>query len=175
MAGENVCVEKMIPNARTLIAALCFGLLFVAAACAQEFVFVIRHAEQVPTGSDPELLPEGYERANAWARVLEPAGLTGVVTSDQRRSVQTGTVIADTLDVPLRAFGKHEYDEMADYIRGEHSEGRVLIVGHSGTISSILRSLEYEGYETVSKSQYGELCVVSPRGGAAPVLRLRID
>lgn len=164
-----------MPKIRTLVAALCLALPLVAPARAQEFVFVIRHAEQALTGSDPELLPEGYERARAWAKVLEPAGLTGVVTSDRQRSDQTGTIIADTLDVPRREFGKYEYGEIAEYILEEHADGRVLIVGHSGTISSILRSLGYEGYETVNKSQYGELFIVAPHEGAAPVLRLRVD
>ncbi len=149
--------------------------MLAAPARTQEFVFVIRHAEQVLKGSDPELLPEGYQRADTWAKVLEPAGLTGVVMSDQRRSKQTGTVIADTLAVPRKEFGKHEYDEIAKYIRDEHSDGRVLIVGHTGTISSILRSLGYEGDETVNKSQYAELFIVSPHQGAAAVLRLRVE
>jgi broad specificity phosphatase PhoE len=51
--------------------------------------------------ADPPLTAHGAEQARAAARWLARTGLTGVVTSDLRRAVQTGAVIASELGLPV--------------------------------------------------------------------------
>jgi broad specificity phosphatase PhoE len=153
-------------------------LLVLAGTClaAQEAVFVIRHAEQDVFSSDPGLRPEGRDRARAWARVLAPTGLDVVVTSDLRRSRSTGALVAEALGIPRVEFGKSDYEAIRDFLRESYPEGRVLIIGHSGTISSLLRSFGHTEYVRVSKSDYGGLFIVAPAETGAPmVTRLSIE
>ena len=150
--------------------------LFTCAANAQETVFVIRHAEQEFTGADPELRPKGTERAAYWARVLEPSGLDVVVTSDLRRSQRTGAIIAEGLALERLEFGKHDYKIIVEYLRDNHPEDTILIVGHSGTISPLLREFGHSDRVSISKADYGGLFIVTPIDDASPIVtRLKVD
>lgn len=53
--------------------------------------------------ADPPLTPHGEDQARAAARWLASTGLTGVVTSDLKRSLRTGEIIAAELGLAVVA------------------------------------------------------------------------
>lgn len=81
-------------------------LLFAVATpvAAQEAVYVIRHGEKGLSGDEPALTREGRDRAASWARMLQHAGLDAVITSEARRTPETGVIIADALDLRSSAW-----------------------------------------------------------------------
>lgn len=162
--------------------AIAFGAVSIAlagfSATAQDTVFVIRHSEQQTdvASDDPELRTEGTERATFWADVFKPSGLDIVITSEFRRSRDTGAKIAEALDLPSVVIGKYDYQTVVEYLKDKHSEDTVLIVGHSGTISPLLQEFGHPEYSSVSKADYGGLFIVTPIENAPPVVtRISVD
>ena len=152
-------------------------LLASSSVNAQEAVFVIRHAEQEHIGGvDAGLLPEGRERAADWATILRPSGLDLVVTSEIKRSRSTGTIIAETLEVPRVEFSRGASSGIAEFLRENYPEDVILVVGHSETIPILLRSFGYSDTFPISRSAYGWLFIVTPlENGPPAVTRLNIN
>ena len=144
---------------------------------AQEAVFVIRHAEQELTGTvDAGLLPEGRERATDWATILRPSRLDLVVTTEIKRSRDTGAIIAEALEVPRVEFSRGASSSIAEFLRENYPEDVVLVVGHSETIPKLLRSFGYADTFPISRSAYGWLFIVTPlENGPPAVARLNIN
>ena len=152
-------------------------LLASSSVNAQEAVFVIRHAEQELTrGVDTKLLPEGRQRAADWATILRPSGLDLVVTTEIKRSQETGAIIAEALEVPRVEFSRGGSSGIADFLRENYPEDVILVVGHSETIPILLRSFGYSDTFPISRSAYGWLFIVTPlENGPPAVTRLNIN
>jgi len=152
-------------------------LLASSSVNAQEAVFVIRHAEQELTrGVDTKLLPEGRQRAADWATILRPSGLDLVVTTEIKRSQETGAIIAEALEVPRVEFSRGGSPGIAEFLRENYPEDVILVVGHSETIPKLLRSFGYTDTFPISTSAYGWLFIVTPlENGPPAVSRLNIN
>ena len=152
-----------------LVAFAC--LLASSSLCAQEAVFVIRHAEDELTGKiDRGLRPEGLERAADWAAILRPSKIDLVVTTEIERSRLTGKIIAETLDVPRVEFNRGASAGIAKFLRENHPEEVVLVVGHSETIPHMLRSFGHPNPFKITRSAHGWLFIVTPLENGPPAV-----
>jgi broad specificity phosphatase PhoE len=85
-------------------------------------LLLIRHALPLRTeagqGSDPDLSNEGVEQAQRLPGALKRFPITHVVSSPQRRAVQTGQPVAAALGLPVEIDARlAEYDrDLAQYI-----------------------------------------------------------
>jgi broad specificity phosphatase PhoE len=132
-----------------LLAAI--GLLLAGAAPAESertVVYVVRHAEKATEPRrDPGLTPAGEERAEALASTLAGARLTGIVTSQFKRTRATAAPVAratglEPLTIRYRPGEMEVHGEaVAATIRERYGGGIVLVVGHSDTVPAIVRAL----------------------------------
>ena len=80
-------------------------------------LLLIRHALPLRTeageGSDPELAEEGWEQARRLPDALARFPIRRLVSSPQRRAVQTAQPVADALTMPVDVD-----DRLAEYDRG---------------------------------------------------------
>ena len=81
-------------------------------------LLLVRHAlplrSEAGQGSDPDLAPEGIEQAKRLPDALKRFPITRLVSSPQRRALQTGQPVADALGLPI------EVDErLAEYDYGQ--------------------------------------------------------
>jgi len=81
-------------------------------------LLLVRHAlplrSEAGRGSDPDLSPEGVEQAKRLPDALKRFPITRLVSSPQRRALQTGQPVADALGLPI------EVDErLAEYDYGQ--------------------------------------------------------
>lgn len=81
-------------------------------------LLLVRHAlplrSEAGQGSDPDLSPEGVEQAKRLPDALKRFPVTRLVSSPQRRALQTGQPVADALGLPI------EVDErLAEYDYGQ--------------------------------------------------------
>jgi probable phosphoglycerate mutase len=81
-------------------------------------LLLVRHAlplrSEAGQGSDPDLSPEGVEQAKRLPAALKRFPITRLVSSPQRRALQTGQPVADALGLPI------EVDErLAEYDYGQ--------------------------------------------------------
>ena len=146
-----------------------------AVAQAQQAVFLIRHAEQVHDVEDPPLTDDGLNRAKAWATIFRDAGIDVIYTSNKVRTKQTGTSIADELNLPLKTMSRREVTGLVNEVRKEHSDDVVLIVSHSKIIPKLVEAfVPFAEGPAIEMDDYDNLFVIVPKGdNDATVLRLR--
>ncbi|KQY07292.1 phosphoglycerate kinase [Mycobacterium sp. Root135] len=78
-------------------------------------LLLVRHAlplrSEAGQGSDPDLSPEGVEQAKRLPDALKRFPITRLVSSPQRRALQTGQPVADALGLPIEVDERlAEYD-----------------------------------------------------------------
>ena len=142
------------------------------AAAPLDFI-VVRHAEKVGEGRDPDLSAAGQARVRALAAQLRDVPLVAAWTSAYARTRQTGQAVAQAHGVALR-----EYDaampavELAAMLRREHSHGTVLVVGHSNTVPDIVAALCACAVAPIDEATYGGRYDIEHDADGRPRLRI---
>jgi broad specificity phosphatase PhoE len=138
-----------------------FLLVFVSAsiASAQPVVVIVRHAEKTANGgSDPDLSAAGRTRAQALARILKDSGITGIFTSEFKRTQETAAPTATSAHVtPTVVAAK---DTAALVAKLHQLNGNALVVGHGDTIPNLVKALGINVAVTIPDTDYSELFIV---------------
>lgn len=155
--------------------ALVLALLSAAPAAAQDstVVYLVRHAEKAADAGDPPLSAAGEARALALAERLADAGVGAVVVTQYRRTGATAAPTAAAAGVEPRvvaaAPGPVPHPRaVADAVR--EAGGTVLVVGHSNTVTAIVRALGGPPLPALCDAEYANLFVLVLRPGAEPRL-----
>lgn len=138
----------------------------------QKVIFVTRHAEQ-GEGENPGLTPTGEKRAKALARVLSASGIDAIYSTDAIRTIETAQPLSELLRIPVATIPRTESARLVERLRGQHSTGEILVVGHSQTIPGLLKDLGVATQVKIQKQDYGNLFVVIPSPGGAVLLILK--
>jgi phosphohistidine phosphatase SixA len=123
-------------------------------------VFLVRHAEKVDTGHDPELSAAGRKRAQELAEVLRDAGIEHVHSSDYIRTRDTAAPIADHLGLKVELYYPSQLPALTTRLL--ESRGRHLIVGHSNTTLDAVKLLAGDpGPEIDVPGEFDRLYIVT--------------
>ena len=137
-------------------------------------VILVRHAERAgDAASDPVLSPAGDVRAQALAHALAFTRLTGIVTTQARRTQLTAapTAQAAHLTPVVVPTGTPAHPRaVADTVRSRFAGGTVLVVGHSNTVAGIVRALGGPQLPDLCDTEFATLFVLTLRAGAEPSL-----
>lgn len=132
-------------------------------------VLVVRHAEKVATGNDPDLTPEGQVRADHLRDSLTKAHIDAVFSSQYRRTVQTVQQVADT-HPPLQVQALPDAD-ILPALRALPPGSVAVVAGNSFNIPDILTGLGLSGADVPSPFpalEFDNLWVV--RFGSSPAV-----
>ena len=142
-------------------------------------IVVVRHAEkQLNAGGDPPLTPAGEARAALLARMFgdshAPGHIDAIYVSPTLRNRMTAAPLAARLGVAPIVTSMGDARSLAHRLLHEHSGGRILVVGHSDSMTEIVEALSgTEHLPPIGDEEYGTMYVVSvPRIGRANLLRL---
>jgi phosphohistidine phosphatase SixA len=156
---------------RFLIAAtISSATIFPMPAHAQEPVYIIRHGEKEVSEPDPRLTAAGRERAAKWSDMVRLAEIDVVITSNAKRTRETGEIIAEQLTVPQKQLPANDVAGVIDLIQFDHEDDTVLVVGHAETIPSILSALGVTDPVEVNQDDFANMFIVT--AGAEGVPRL---
>jgi broad specificity phosphatase PhoE len=163
---------------RYLAAAVLMLVVSVADAAAQPVVFLVRHAERADAGmaaakvagADPDLSGAGLARANSLAAMLKDARIRTVITTEFKRTKQTGGPVATAAGVPLTVIDSKDVAGLLKKVRA--STGNVVVVGHTNTLPEILKGLGVTEPITIAEDEYDSLFVVT-RASPPAFVRLR--
>ncbi len=128
-------------------------------------VYVVRHAEKDlrdPKAVDPAISSAGHERAKALAARLGAVGVTAIVTSQFLRTQETADPLAAAIGVTpeiVRAGWTTDGDSIKAAVF-RHRGKKVLIVGHSKTIPTIIEALGGPRLADICESQYSNLFIM---------------
>ena len=139
-------------------------------------VILVRHAEKKiePNNPDPDLSPEGVERAQEITRVFCDAGVNAIYATQFKRTQQTVKPLADRTTVPITLLDANQTDELVKRIQTDLRGKTVFIAGHNNTVPTIISMLSGETYPVIPENEYDNLFVVTIyRFGKAKVVKLK--
>lgn len=165
-------------SSRTAVAALVVAASLAAPLAAQQVttVIVVRHAERAgDAASDPALSPAGEVRARALAQALAFTRLTGIVTTQLRRTQLTAAPAAEAahlvpIVVPTGGAAWPHAQAVADTVRARFTGGTVLVVGHSNTVAGIVRAVGGPQLPDLCDTEFATMFILTLRPGAEPSL-----
>lgn len=136
---------------------------------------LLRHAEKGNDGTeDPDLNPEGIERARRLTQLLKETQINGIYTTNFKRTRNTVAPLASEKNLEVELYETYKDDEI-EKILEKHPGGTVVICGHSNNIPWTANLLtgkeEFKDYE---ETAYGIMLIVSvvEKGKVAKVTRL---
>jgi len=141
-------------------------------------IIVVRHAEkELDAGADPPLTPAGEARAALLASMFgdrSPGAIGAIYVSPVLRSRMTAAPLAARLGLTPVVGPAHDAPNLARRVLDEHAGGRVLVVGHSDTVTDLVESLTGTKHlPRIGDDEYGTMyIVVVPRVGRSNFLRL---
>lgn len=145
-----------------------FSICFFNRVAAQEFssanasntvtttVFMVRHAEKVDESRDPELTPEGKERAWALAYLFSNVKLDAVYDTPFIRTRDTAKPTADSQGLEAETIHALRLTEIKIFVEEaleKHRGGKILFVSHSNVVPGLIKIIKKEEL-TVSRSEY---------------------
>jgi broad specificity phosphatase PhoE len=139
-------------------------------------IILVRHAEKQAQEGDPSLDSRGRARAEALARSLADAGVTGLSATPYRRTQQTLQPLAEGLGIEVEiqpvdlADPKAYARDLVAALLERHRGGTVVVAGHSNTVPLLLEAFGIPGPRTIDDDEYDDLFVLQVSKGANPVL-----
>jgi len=139
-------------------------------------IILVRHAEKniEPNNPDPDLSPEGFQRAQEIARVFGETGINAIYATQYKRTQQTVKPLADRTGVAVRLLQANQTDELVKQLQTTNRGQTVFIAGHNNTVPAIVSTLSGETYPTIPESEFDNLYIVTIyRFGKAKVVKLK--
>jgi broad specificity phosphatase PhoE len=163
----------MNPAAR-FVAALSLSLAMLApivALAAPSAIYLARHGEKAPGGAkDPELTEIGQARARNIAAILGKAGVKAVFSTPLQRTRQTAAPLALAGGLEVQAYDPAAPGALVAKVKT--LSGAVLVVGHSNTLTELVRLFGGVPGPDIADNEYDRLyqLIVDPNGGTTTVL-----
>ncbi|HEU4766274.1 MAG TPA: phosphoglycerate mutase family protein [Pyrinomonadaceae bacterium] len=139
-------------------------------------VILVRHAEKKiePNNEDPDLAPEGVERAQEIARVFGDAGVNAIYATQYKRTQQTVKPLADRTGVSVNLLNSKQTEELVNQIQTTHRGQTVFVAGHNTSVPAIVSVLSGETFPPIPETEYDNLFIVTIyRFGKAKVTKLK--
>ena len=136
---------------------------------AQRLVLLVRHADRADGGvppagmigpADPDLSAEGRARADRLAVMLAESGITKIIVTEFRRTVQTAEPLAKRLRLTPERVTAADVAALAARL-ATYRDDVVLIVGHSNSLPATIATLGGPKM-TIAETDYGNLFVYVP-------------
>lgn len=102
-------------------------------------VFLVRHAEKLDAGRDPELSESGKKRALTLANMLKDTKIQHIHSSDYIRTRETAAPSAAQLALNVSIYDPRKLEDFAREVKAQG--GTHLIVGHSNTTPEMVSLL----------------------------------
>jgi broad specificity phosphatase PhoE len=138
-------------------------------------LILLRHAEKASDGTDdPNLSAKGVERANRLAEILKDTKISGIYTTDFKRTLQTVQPLANAKNLSVDLYEPYQESALKD-ILNKHRGETVVVCGHSNNIPWTANLLtgkdEFKDYK---ESEYGIILIVTvvQKGSNSKVTRL---
>jgi broad specificity phosphatase PhoE len=137
---------------------------------ALQAVIIVRHGEKATSPKEnPPLSAAGQARARALMDALREGGVTTIITTEQRRTRNTGTPMVAALHpaavvVPTSPDRKQHARDVAAAVR--KAGGTVLIIDHQLTMPVIMAELGGPAVPTVCDVEFSNLYILLPADSA---------
>jgi 2,3-bisphosphoglycerate-dependent phosphoglycerate mutase len=135
---------------------------------------LVRHAEKGSDGTDdPDLKPEGQERAKKFASLFSNTTIDAVYSTKFKRTRNTVTPIAKAKAQDVQVYESMK-PEFVDQLISKHSGKTIVVAGHSNTVPQIANVLlGKDEFQNFPDTEYGNILIVTVlKRGDGKVVRL---
>ena len=123
-------------------------------------VILLRHAEKLPEGKDPDLSPKGQEFAVRLTKIFSDIKIDAAYTTAYKRTAQTITPLAEQNQQKLITYDPTKSNELVKKIE-ESGSSTVLIAGHSNTVNLVYNALiKDKKIEALGDDEYRKVFVI---------------
>jgi len=146
----------------TLLAVLSFNICQAQSAEDITTIILVRHAEKMDDGTkDPDLTPEGENRALKLKAMLMKSGIDAVYSTPYKRTMATASPIAEATSLTIQEYNPSNKD-FINSIYQKNKGQTVLVSGHSNTTPMAVNTLlKMEKYENIAHEEYGRIFIVT--------------
>jgi broad specificity phosphatase PhoE len=127
-------------------------------------IWLVRHAEKATTpANDPDLTPEGRQRAAALAKQLKRQKIAAVFATPYKRTTQTGEPTLKKAKLnEVKTYNPSDLSAFAKQVLQEYASKNVLIVGHSNTVIPTIQAFgAAKPFDTLDDEDYDQLFKVT--------------
>jgi 2,3-bisphosphoglycerate-dependent phosphoglycerate mutase len=139
-------------------------------------VVLVRHCEKKleADNPDPDLTPEGIERAQELARMLSGAGVNAIYATQFKRTQQTAKPLSEATGVPITVAEAKDPSGIVKSILTNNRGQTIFVAGHNNTVPEIVSELSGQSFPVIPESEYDNMYIVTIyRFGKAKVLKLK--
>ena len=151
---------------KTLFAFTFLTVCFALPAIAQDkTIILVRHAEKADASQDPELSPDGKQRAERLVKAIKKYKPGAVYSTDFKRTRDTVAPMASRRKLQVQTYDARKPAELVDTIMKSKTK-RFLVAGHSNTIPGLANLLgKKELFKNLDDSEYGAIWIVRIKDG----------
>lgn len=133
---------------------------------------VVRHAEKSQDDlKNPSLSPAGQIRASALGRRFRAKPLVAAYATAYKRTQQTASPAAAASGIDVTTYdASGPASEFATELRRLHTQGTILVVGHSNTVPDIVAAICDCAVAPMDDSDYGRVYEVHVDGARRATL-----
>lgn len=124
-------------------------------------IYIVRHAEKILVGDDPELNAVGTVRSKKLAQILEEKNIQHIFSTNTIRTKATVRPLADKLGISIETYDVKNHDDLVKDLRT--LKGDAVVVGHSNTIQHVVNYFVGSGekYPELEDIEYDFIFVVN--------------
>lgn len=124
-------------------------------------IILIRHAEKLDDGKDPDLSPEGHDRALKLKSILQHSEITAIYSTPYKRTMNTVVPLAQEMKMEVQQYNPSNKD-FIQFIYQQNKGKTILVSGHSNTTPMAVNVLlKTEKYKTIDHEEYGRIFIVT--------------
>ena len=148
---------------KQLLIVLALATFFAACSSEQQpkTIYIVRHAEKLLNGDDPELSVAGNARSVKLSQILADKDIKHIYSTDYKRTRMTATPTANAAGITIKTYEPKNHDELVEQLKSV--EGNALIVGHSNTVGQIANYFVGDGtkFADLKDSEYNYIYIVT--------------
>jgi broad specificity phosphatase PhoE len=150
----------MLPRLLTVFALSLSMISPALSFAAPGMVYLVRHGEKTPDDKDPALTAQGRQRAQNIATMLAKTGIAHVFSTPTNRTRQTAQPLAQAGGLPVQDYDPRAPRALVEKVKG--LTGPVLVVGHSNTLSELVRLFGGEPGPEIADNEYDRVYQLIP-------------
>ena len=150
----------LLPRLLTVFALALSMILPSTTFAAPSMVYLVRHGEKTPEEKDPALTAQGRQRAQNIATMLGKAGIAHVFSTPTNRTRQTAQPLAQASGLPVQEYDPRAPRALVEKVKGLN--GPVLVVGHSNTLSELVRLFGGQPGPEIADNEYDRVYQLIP-------------
>lgn len=125
-------------------------------------IILVRHAEKVENGKrNPTLTKEGVIRTIQLAYMLREDSIAGVFSTNYERTIKTAEPTANFHELPIQKYSPRNHDIFIDNLLDKYRGKKVLVVGHSNTVPTMIQILTGKPHPQINHYIYNDLFIVT--------------